>query len=98
MNVPTETAEIRPDPAFAEADAADLKRPGNRGTGGNGELSADSFLPRGEFYIGLTHSPQGDMPPWTVCCGDGRAVAGHVPSKAIAEAIAKALNAAYHFE
>jgi hypothetical protein len=30
-----------------------------------------------------------------VTCGTGQAVAGHVPSKAIAEAIAKALNALY---
>jgi hypothetical protein len=32
------------------------------------------------------------MPPWTVVCGDGRAVAGHVPSAAIAGEIAMALN------
>lgn len=38
------------------------------------------------------HGPDGDGPPWTLCCGDGRAVAGHVPSRECAEAIVEALN------
>jgi hypothetical protein len=61
-----------------------------------GELDSRSLLPRGPYGVGLTHGPRGeDSPPWTVTCGTGQAVAGHVPSKAIAEAIAKALNALY---
>ena len=33
--------------------------------------------------------------PWTVQCGDGRAIAGHVQSREIADAIAAALNQAH---
>lgn len=57
-----------------------------------GELDSTAMLPEGPFLIGLTHTPHGDFPPWTVVCGDGRAVAGHVPSAAIAGHIAMALN------
>ncbi len=57
-----------------------------------GELDALSGLPEGPYAVGLTHQPHGDSPPWTVTAGCGRAVAGHVPSKAIADAIAFALN------
>ncbi len=57
-----------------------------------GELDAFSTMPAGPYAIGLTHTPHGDFPPYTVVCGDGRAVAGHVPSAAIAGEIAMALN------
>jgi hypothetical protein len=57
-----------------------------------GELDSQATMPEGPFLVGLTHTPHGDMPPWTVVCGDGRAVAGHVPSAAIAGEIAMALN------
>ncbi len=58
-----------------------------------GELDALSGLPDGPYAVGLTHTPRGDYsPPWTVTAGCCRAVAGHVPSKAIADAIAFALN------
>lgn len=59
----------------------------------SGELTSRDALPPGPYGVGLTHTPHGDSVPWTVTCGDGRAVAGHVPSKAIAEAIVAALNA-----
>jgi hypothetical protein len=39
------------------------------------------------------HGPQGALEwPFTVRCGDGRAIAGHVNSRACAEAIVDALN------
>jgi hypothetical protein len=60
---------------------------------GLGELGAGDALPAGTYTIGLTHEENGySGPPWTVCCGDGRAIAGHVPSREIAQAIADALN------
>lgn len=60
---------------------------------GNGELGAGDELPAGPYRVGLTHNEWGDSPPWTICCGDGRAVAGHIPSFECATAIAEALNA-----
>lgn len=55
-------------------------------------------MPAGPFSVSLTtcDGPDGRYQaiPWIVVCGDGRCVAGHVPSLAIAEAIANALNAA----
>lgn len=60
---------------------------------GCGELGNGDELPPGPYRIGLTHWEGGfDGPPYTVQCGDGRAVAGHVPSRQIAQAIADALN------
>lgn len=59
---------------------------------GKGELSRGDSLPAGPYGVGLTHTQRGDEPPYTVTCGDGRAVAGHVPSREIAGAIAEALN------
>lgn len=59
---------------------------------GIGELGAGDPLPHGPYRVGLTHGEDGDTPPWTVCCADGRAVAGHVPSLECAKAIADALN------
>lgn len=57
-----------------------------------GELDSSATLPPGPYAVGLTHGPNGDSPPYTVNCGTGQAVAGHIPSKAIAEAIADTLN------
>jgi hypothetical protein len=60
---------------------------------GLGELGDGDAMPNGPYQIGLTHWEGGfDGLPYTVCCGDGRAVAGHVPSRQIAQAIADALN------
>lgn len=66
----------------------------------SGELDAESTLPPGPYSAGMTHWISGDGEshegiPYTVRCGDGRAVAGHVPSREIAEAIADALNRSY---
>lgn len=74
-------------------------REGWFGDPGKGELGADATMPPGPFSAGLTRWQGGDNaihegPPHTARCGDGRAVAGHVPSRQIAEAIADALNAA----
>lgn len=61
---------------------------------GIGELGDGDEMPAGPYRIGLTHWEGGfDGLPYTVCCGDGRAVAGHVPSREIAQAITDALNA-----
>lgn len=62
-----------------------------------GELGAGDTLPPGPYTAGLTWWVAGDGVlhqgmPYTVTCADGRAVAGHVPSLEIAEAIACALN------
>lgn len=62
------------------------------GAPGKGEIGAGDPMPPGPYTVGLTHTPEGDMPPWTVVCGDGRAVAGHVPSRECAEAIVEALH------
>lgn len=59
---------------------------------GLGELGAGDPLPPGPYRVGLTHGEEGDFPPWTICCADGRAIAGHVPSRECAEAIVAALN------
>ena len=61
-------------------------------TEGRGEFTSQDTMPPGPYKTGLTHSPAGDGPPWTVVCGDGRAIAGHVPSRDIAEKIVIALN------
>jgi hypothetical protein len=58
-----------------------------------GELDSRSDLPPGPYVVGLTKGPGGELgPPHTVTCGTGQAVAAHIPSKAIAEKIAAALN------
>ncbi len=79
---------------FDQSDAEDLKRPGNRNRKPTGQmaLTAQEGLPPGPYSVGLTHGPSGDGEPWTVCCGDGRAIAGSVHSKASAEAIVEALT------
>lgn len=59
------------------------------------ELTSHDTLPPGPYSVGLTHTQRGDSPPWTVVCGTGQAVAGHIPSRAIAECIALALNITY---
>lgn len=78
-----------------EAPAPVDNREGWRGTAGKGEISATDPLPPGPYGIGLTHTQHGDEPPYTVVCGDGRAIAGHVNSKACADAIAEAMNARF---
>lgn len=109
MNVPTETAEIRPDNASPAPRRREIQRSLLLEGGsaelipGHAELSADDELPAGPYGVGTTRWESGDGAthegmPYTVTCGTGQAVAGHVPSKFIAEAIAKALNAAYTFE
>lgn len=60
-------------------------------------IARDDPLPPGPYSVGLTHWITGngevhDGPPFTVVCGDGRAVAGHVESRLCAEAVASALN------
>jgi hypothetical protein len=60
-----------------------------------GELGRGDALPPGPYSVGLTHGMREDGPPWTVQCGDGRAVSGHVPSREIAVAIVEALNLLY---
>lgn len=64
----------------------------------HGELGAGDEMPPGLYSVGLTicEGPDGSYEtiPWTVRCGDGRAVCGHVPSLAIAQAIADVLNRA----
>ncbi|MDE2103658.1 MAG: hypothetical protein KGL39_40850 [Patescibacteria group bacterium] len=46
----------------------------------------------GPYSIGLTITSQGLSQPYVIRCGDGRAIAGHVESRACAEAIVDALN------
>lgn len=64
----------------------------------SGELGDGDAMPPGPYSVGMTKvvatgkSEQKFSPPYTVLCGDGRAVAGHVPSREIAEAIVWALN------
>lgn len=58
-----------------------------------GELGAGDALPPGPYSVGMYEGPRGETaPPWVVRCGDGRAIAGHVPSRQIAEKIAEAMN------
>ena len=59
---------------------------------GLGEIARGDPLPPGPYAVGMTHTEHGDEWPYTVVCGDGRAIAGHVNSKACAEAIVDALN------
>lgn len=63
-----------------------------------GELGAGDPLPPGPYAVGMTRWETGDGEwhqgmPYTVRCGTGQAIAGHVPSLEIAMAIAEALNA-----
>jgi hypothetical protein len=65
-----------------------------------GELGAGDPMPDGPYAVGLTKCETGggewyEGVPWTVTCGTGQAIAGHVPSVEIAEAIAEALNRTY---
>lgn len=60
-------------------------------------IAGDDAMPSGPFRVGMTHWWGGDGiakqgRPYTVQCGDGRAVAGHVESLDCAEKIAEALN------
>ena len=58
-------------------------------------IGADDDLPAGPYAVGLTYDFQLKRftPPHTVFCGDGRCIAGHIPSLDIAKKIAAALNA-----
>ncbi len=61
-------------------------------------VTAYEPIPPGPYSVGLTHWISGDgeahdTQPYTILCGDGRAIAGHVESRQIAETIAEALNA-----
>ncbi|HYJ44045.1 MAG TPA: hypothetical protein VEW06_06275 [Xanthobacteraceae bacterium] len=60
---------------------------------GRGEIARGDPMPDGPFRVGMMHGPNGALEwPYTVVCGDGRAIAGHVPSRECAEAIVDALN------
>lgn len=52
-------------------------------------------LPPGPYTVGMTRTPKGDERPLVIRCADGRAVAGHVESRACADAIVAALNAMF---
>jgi hypothetical protein len=80
---------------FAAADAADLRRRANRGNGSMPAIAAGDALPAGPYGVGLTSTPYGVSPPFTLICGAGRALAGHIESYQIAQAIAAAMNAAH---
>lgn len=63
-------------------------------------IADDDPMPPGPFRVDLTYWWGGDGiahegRPYTVRCGDGRCVAGHVPSLDCATAIAAALNRQY---
>lgn len=56
-------------------------------------LTSTDALPEGPYTVGLTKGPGSySGPPWTVCCGDGRAICGSVHSRETAERIAEALD------
>jgi len=59
-----------------------------------GEIARGDPMPPGPFSVGMMHGPNGALEwPFTIRCGDGRAIAGHVPSRECAQAIVDALNA-----
>ena len=70
-------------------------------------LAAGDPFPTGSYSVGLTKIVAGGTSalspvrivgleqPWTICCGDGRAIVGWIDSKATAYAVAAALNAVY---
>lgn len=82
-----------------------------RSNGGQEEplpaLGADDPFPHGPYAVGLTeilaggtgpHNPVRIVDrrrPYTIIAGDGRAISGHVESRASAYAIVAALNAQY---
>jgi hypothetical protein len=58
-----------------------------------GEIARNDPMPPGPFRVGMMHGPSGALEwPYTIVSADGRAIAGHVPSKACADAIVFALN------
>jgi hypothetical protein len=58
-----------------------------------GEIARGDPLPPGPYSVGMMHGPGGALEwPFVIRCGDGRAIAGHVNSRACAEAIVDALN------
>ncbi len=56
-------------------------------------IAHDDPLPPGPYAVGLTHTSRGDSRPYTITCADGRAICGHVESRACADAIVAAMNA-----
>lgn len=67
-----------------------------RGTAVSGlpSIARDDPMPPGPYSVGMTHGPRGEPEwPFTVVCGTGQAVAGHINSRACADAIVSALNA-----
>jgi hypothetical protein len=63
-------------------------------------ITAFDDMPPGPYSVGVTYWWGGDGvayhgQPFTVTCGDGRAIAGHVESRDCADKIAAALNLAY---
>jgi hypothetical protein len=63
-------------------------------------IGADDALPPGPYAVGLTHYWGGDghahsSPPYTVICGDGRAIIADIQSRQIADAVADAMNKVY---
>lgn len=57
-------------------------------------IARNDLLPPGPYKIGMMRGPKGELEwPYTIECADGRAIAGHVNSKACADAIVAALNA-----
>jgi len=58
-----------------------------------GEIARGDPMPPGPFRVGLMHGPRGEVEwPYTILAADGRAIAGHVNSRACADAIVFALN------
>jgi hypothetical protein len=55
-------------------------------------IARDDPMPAGPYAIGLTLGPNGAEWPYTVIGGTGQAIAGHIHSKACAQAIVDALN------
>lgn len=57
-------------------------------------IARDDPMPPGPYSVGMTIGPRGELEwPFTVVCGDGRAIAGHIHSRVCAGAIVSALNA-----
>jgi hypothetical protein len=59
-------------------------------------VSADDGLPPGPYRLGLLYDygAEAYMPPFSVVAGDGRTIAGHIPSLKIAVRVRDLLNAA----
>lgn len=56
-------------------------------------ITRDDPLPPGPYRVGQMHGPRGELEwPFTIEAANGQAIAGHVNSKACADAIVQALN------